>query len=122
MKYTVILPAIIAFVISAVLCPIIIPFLQKLKFGQFIRDEGPEAHQKKTGTPTMGGMIFIISVILTSLFYMKDYPMIIPVAFATNFIVDCIIAILAGIVLWLCVLRKKKLTRVHGVVMLICYF
>ena len=83
MKYTVILPAIIAFVISAVLCPIIIPFLQKLKFGQFIRDEGPEAHQKKTGTPTMGGMIFIISVILTSLFYMKDYPMIIPVAFAT---------------------------------------
>ena len=83
MKYTVILPAIIAFVISAVLCPVIIPFLQKLKFGQFIRDEGPEAHQKKTGTPTMGGMIFIISVILTSLFYMKDYPMIIPVAFAT---------------------------------------
>ena len=83
MKYTIILPAIIAFVISAVLCPIIIPFLQKLKFGQFIRDEGPEAHQKKSGTPTMGGLIFIISVILTSLFYMKDYPMILPVAFAT---------------------------------------
>ena len=83
MKYTVILPAIIAFVISAVLCPVIIPFLQKLKFGQFIRDEGPEAHQKKSGTPTMGGLIFIISVILTSLFYMKDYPMILPVAFAT---------------------------------------
>ena len=83
MKYTVILPAIIAFVISAVLCPIIIPFLQKLKFGQFIRDEGPEAHQKKSGTPTMGGVIFIISVIVTSLFYMKDYPMILPVAFAT---------------------------------------
>ena len=83
MKYTVILPAIIAFVISAVLCPVIIPFLQKLKFGQFIRDEGPEAHQKKSGTPTMGGLIFIMSVILTSLFYMKDYPMILPVAFAT---------------------------------------
>ena len=83
MKYTIILPAIIAFVISAVLCPIIIPFLQKLKFGQFIRDEGPEAHQKKTGTPTMGGLIFIISVILTSLFYIKDFPMILPVAFAT---------------------------------------
>ena len=83
MKYTVILPAIIAFVLSAVLCPVIIPFLQKLKFGQFIRDEGPEAHQKKSGTPTMGGIIFIISVIVTSLFYMKDFPMIIPVAFAT---------------------------------------
>lgn len=83
MKYTVILPAIIAFVISAILCPVVIPFLQKLKFGQFIRDEGPEAHQKKSGTPTMGGVIFIISVIITSLFYMKDYPDIIPVAFAT---------------------------------------
>lgn len=83
MKYTVILPAIIAFAISALLCPVVIPFLQKLKFGQFIRDEGPEAHQKKSGTPTMGGVIFIISVIVTSLFYMKDYPSIIPVAFAT---------------------------------------
>ncbi len=83
MKYTVILPAIIAFVISAFLCPVIIPFLQKLKFGQVIRDEGPEAHMKKSGTPTMGGVIFIISVIVTSLFYIKDYPMILPVAFAT---------------------------------------
>lgn len=83
MKYTVILPAIIAFAISALLCPVVIPFLQKLKFGQFIRDEGPEAHQKKSGTPTMGGVIFIISVIVTSLLYIKDYPAIIPVAFAT---------------------------------------
>ena len=83
MNYTIILPAIIAFAISALLCPVVIPFLQKLKFGQFIRDEGPAAHQKKSGTPTMGGIIFIISVILTSLLYMKDYPSIIPVAFAT---------------------------------------
>ena len=71
MKYTIILPAMIAFAISAVLCPVIIPFLHKLKFGQFIRDEGPESHQKKSGTPTMGGVIFIVSVILTSLFYMR---------------------------------------------------
>ena len=83
MKYTVILPAIIAFVISAFLCPVIIPFLQKLKFGQVVRDEGPEAHLKKTGTPRIGGVILIISVIVTSLFYIKDYPMILPVAFAT---------------------------------------
>ncbi|MBQ5675418.1 MAG: phospho-N-acetylmuramoyl-pentapeptide-transferase [Lachnospiraceae bacterium] len=69
--------------ISAFLCPVIIPFLQKLKFGQVIRDEGPEAHMKKSGTPTMGGVIFIISVIVTSLFYIKEYPMILPVAFAT---------------------------------------
>ena len=81
MKYTIVLPAIIAFAISALLCPVVIPFLHKLKFGQFIRDEGPKAHQKKSGTPTMGGVIFIISVIVTSLLYMKDYPAIIPVAF-----------------------------------------
>ena len=84
MKYTIILPAMIAFAISAVLCPVIIPFLHKLKFGQFIRDEGPESHQKKSGTPTMGGVIFIVSVILTSLFYMKDYPSIIPVALVSE--------------------------------------
>lgn len=83
MKYTIVLPAIIAFAISALLCPVVIPFLHKLKFGQFIRDEGPKAHQKKSGTPTMGGVIFIISVIITSLFYMKAYPAIIPVAFST---------------------------------------
>ena len=83
MKYTIVLPALIAFIISAVLCPVVIPFLHKLKFGQFIRDEGPAAHQKKSGTPTMGGVIFIVSVIVTSLIYMKDYPAIIPVAFAT---------------------------------------
>ena len=74
MKYTIVLPALIAFIISAVLCPVVIPFLHKLKFGQFIRDEGPAAHQKKSGTPTMGGVIFIVSVIVTSLIYMKDYP------------------------------------------------
>ena len=83
MKYTIVLPALIAFIISAVLCPVVIPFLHKLKFGQFIRDEGPAAHQKKSGTPTMGGVIFIVSVIVTSLIYMKDYPAIIPVTFAT---------------------------------------
>lgn len=61
------------------------------------------------------------SNIFNILFVVGTSALIIPVAFATNFIVDCIIAILAGIVLWLCVLRKKKLTRVHGVIMLICY-
>ncbi len=44
--------AIIAFAISALLCPIIIPFLHKLKFGQQVRDDGPQSHLK-AGTPTM---------------------------------------------------------------------
>ena len=83
MSYSILLSTLIAFFITLILSPTMIKYLQKLKFGQFIRDEGPAAHQKKSGTPTMGGIIFIISVILTSLLYMKDYPSIIPVAFAT---------------------------------------
>ena len=48
-----ILAIIIAFVISAALCPVVIPMLHKLKFGQQVRQEGPQAHLKKQGTPTM---------------------------------------------------------------------
>lgn len=80
---TVAVPVIIAFVISAVLGPVIIPFLRKLKFGQTVRDEGPQSHLKKNGTPTMGGIIFLLSVIVTSCIYMKDYPQIIPILFVT---------------------------------------
>lgn len=60
-------------VISAVLGPIVIPFLRKLKVGQTEREE-LKSHLKKTGTPTMGGIIILASVILTSLIYVKDYP------------------------------------------------
>jgi len=77
------IPVIIAFAISVALGPVIIPFLRKLKFGQTVRDDGPQSHLKKNGTPTMGGIIFLISVILTSCIYLKDYPQIIPVLFVT---------------------------------------
>lgn len=82
-KYDVIVPILIAFFISVILSPIFIPFLKKLKFGQFVRDEGPESHLKKAGTPTMGGLIILFSIVITSLFYIKDYPQIIPVLFST---------------------------------------
>ncbi|MGN0152095.1 MAG: phospho-N-acetylmuramoyl-pentapeptide-transferase [Wujia sp.] len=82
-KNDIILPVLIAFGISVVLSPIVIPFLKKLKFGQFVRDDGPESHLKKSGTPTMGGLIILFSIVITSLFYIKDYPHIIPVLFAT---------------------------------------
>ena len=78
-----ILAVIIAFVISAILCPIVIPFLHTLKFGQQVRDDGPQAHLKKQGTPTMGGLVILSSIIITSLLYLKDYPKIIPVLFVT---------------------------------------
>ena len=77
------IPVIIAFLLSVALGPVIIPFLRKLKFGQTVRDDGPQSHLKKNGTPTMGGIIFLISVIVTSCIYMKDYPQIIPILFVT---------------------------------------
>lgn len=76
-------PVIISFVVSVVLSPVIIPFLKKLKAGQTVRDDGPKTHLKKTGTPTMGGIIILLSVIITSIFYVRDYPKILPVLFVT---------------------------------------
>lgn len=78
-----ILAIIIAFAVSALLCPVIIPFLHKLKFGQQVRDDGPQSHLKKQGTPTMGGLIILTSIIITSVFYISSYPRIIPVLFMT---------------------------------------
>lgn len=78
-----ILAIIISFAISALLCPIVIPFLHRLKFGQQVRDDGPQAHLKKQGTPTMGGLIILSSIIITSMFYIPRYPKIIPVLFVT---------------------------------------
>ncbi len=83
MKYAAIISVLISFAISALLCPVLIPFLRKLKFGQTIREEGPKAHAKKSGTPTMGGLAILISISVTSLFFVKDYPKIIPVLFTT---------------------------------------
>lgn len=83
LKYSIFLPVLIAFAISAILGPVVIPWLHKLKFGQFIRDEGPEAHKKKSGTPTMGGIIFLIATLVSSLIFLKDYPKILPVLFTT---------------------------------------
>lgn len=77
------IPVLISFGISVVLCPILIPLLKKLKFGQFVREEGVEAHLKKAGTPTMGGIVILIAVIITSVFYIPENKEVIPVLFAT---------------------------------------
>ncbi len=78
-----IMPVVIAFAISVVLSPVLIPFLKKLKFGQFVRDDGPQSHLKKSGTPTMGGIIILLSIAITSLLYIGEYKEIIPVLFVT---------------------------------------
>ena len=70
---------IVAFIISVILCKLGIPVLHKLHFGQYIREEGPKEHQKKSGTPTMGGIMFILAIVISCCFFMKKYPLIIPV-------------------------------------------
>ncbi|HLR43450.1 MAG TPA: phospho-N-acetylmuramoyl-pentapeptide-transferase [Pseudogracilibacillus sp.] len=65
--YIVIMAVVISFLITVLLSPIFIPFLKRLKFGQSIREEGPQSHMKKSGTPTMGGLMIIASIVITSL-------------------------------------------------------
>ena len=77
------LPVLISFAISAAAGPIVIPILRKLKVGQTVRDDGPQTHLKKNGTPTMGGVIFLLAVLITSLIYAPQYPKVIPVLFMT---------------------------------------
>jgi len=75
MSNPIIFQIVASFFIAAIIAPIFIPFLHRLKFGQTIRKEGPQSHMKKTGTPTMGGLIFISSVLLTAIigFVFTDY-------------------------------------------------
>ena len=83
MSSHVVIPVLISFAVSLILGPVIIPFLRKLKMKQTERVDGVQSHLKKAGTPTMGGIIILISVVVTSLIYVKDYPKIIPVLFLT---------------------------------------
>lgn len=62
----------ISFVLGVILCPIIIPILHKMKYGQTEREDGPESHLKKQGTPTMGGIVILAAFVLASFFFLKD--------------------------------------------------
>lgn len=83
MNGTILLSVMLSFAISVVLGPLVIPFLRRLKVGQTERTEGPESHLKKNGTPTMGGILFLVSVVATSLLFVKEYPRIVPILFLT---------------------------------------
>ncbi len=51
----------LAFTVNVILCPLIIPVLRRLKFGQNVRDDGPQSHLIKSGTPTMGGVMIVLA-------------------------------------------------------------
>lgn len=76
-------PLITSFVLAAVLGAVILPFLKKLKASQTEREDGPASHLSKTGTPTMGGIIFLISWILICCFYIPSHKGVVPVMIAT---------------------------------------
>lgn len=78
------LPAFVSFVITVILCKQLIPVLHKMKFGQQVRDDGPESHLQKQGTPTMGGIIFLPALVMTLLFFLnRNLSGIVPVLILT---------------------------------------
>lgn len=125
MTYEIVIPVIVAFAISAILGPIVIPFLRRLKIGQTERKE-LESHLKKNGTPTMGGIMILASIVITSVFYVKDYPKIIPILFMTvgfgviGFLDDYLKVVLRrsdGLLPWQKMLGQILLTIVFAVYM-----
>lgn len=83
MYQEIIVPTLVSFAVSVILGPVLIPFLRRLKVGQTVRDEGPKSHLQKSGTPTMGGLLILTAMTVTSLLYMKRYPDIMPILFLT---------------------------------------
>lgn len=79
----IIVPVLISFAISVMMAPFLIPVLIRLKAGQTVRDDGPKSHLRKSGTPTMGGILILVSVTVTSLLYTGEYKRIVPVLVLT---------------------------------------
>lgn len=79
-------PVLVSFVLCVILCKIMIPVLHKLKFGQYIREEGPEAHKKKAGTPTMGGIMILLAFAIVSvvMYFLTKDEEIIPILIAAG--------------------------------------
>ena len=78
-----ILALLIAFAVTAASCPVLIPVLHRFKFGQQVRDDGPQSHLKKQGTPTMGGIMILLGVAAGCLPFLGKYPLVLPVLLFT---------------------------------------
>ena len=78
----IVLGIVISFVLGIIAGPILIPFLRKLKFGQEILEIGPNWHKNKKGTPTMGGMLFIFSILVAMAIVRADLRGYIVLAFS----------------------------------------
>lgn len=85
MQNTLIVSMVLSFVIAVIIAPVLIPVLHRLKFGQEIREIGPSWHKKKSGTPTMGGFIFIIPTIICTLIFARTTLGVCLALFALSF-------------------------------------
>ncbi len=81
--FRILIPVFVSFIIAVVLGPRIIEFLRRVKAGQTEREEGLESHKKKAGTPTMGGVIFLIPFLVIGIFYAASHKEVIPVLILT---------------------------------------
>ncbi|KAB0578803.1 phospho-N-acetylmuramoyl-pentapeptide-transferase [Fusobacterium naviforme] len=78
-----ILALLLAFVVCAAICPYAIPILHRMKFGQQVRDDGPQAHLKKSGTPTMGGIMIVLAILAGTAPFIRREPETVPVLLFT---------------------------------------
>ena len=113
-----VIPVLLSFSISIILCPVVIPFLKRLKFGQYVREDGPRSHLKKAGTPTMGGLIILISVAVTSSLYLRDYPEILIYIFSDRELIyiEVVMRRSLGLRAW------QKLVLQFGVTVIFAYY
>jgi len=80
------LVGVLSFVITVILSLCIIPYLKKLKVGQVVREDGPESHLKKSGTPTMGGIMMLIAILVLLAIFAFKYPiLILPIVLIAGF-------------------------------------
>lgn len=104
---------ILSFIASVVVSLVVIPILRRLKVGQIEREEGPESHLKKQGTPTMGGVIMIITILVISIFMYAQYIKSEPVV-AKNLIPLVLVTIGFGIVGFIDDFKKLVLKNTEG--------
>ena len=101
----ILLAFLVGFVICVIFCPVMIPVLKKLKFGQQIREEGPEAHLKKSGTPTMGGIVIVLAALIGMAIFIPQEK---------NLIVVMIVTFLFGLIGFLDDFLKIKKKQSEG--------
>jgi phospho-N-acetylmuramoyl-pentapeptide-transferase len=83
MVINIVIPLMVSFFVTLIIGPFAISFLTKLKMKQTEREDGVASHLKKAGTPTMGGIVILIGLLIGSGFYLGSYPQIIPILMLT---------------------------------------